>query len=151
MIDVFIMALRSLRAHVLRSLLTLVGIVIGITAVVGMTAIIRGVDEAIVGGIRAMNPHVVYLTKFPMMVTSMEQWRKLVGRPDITTEDIRIIEDRCPSVGKIDLFIEMNGVLSRGKQRTKNMSVIGVGENYLDVNSMTIKTGRYFASGEVTA
>ncbi len=150
MIDVFKMAVRSLRAHLLRSLLTLVGIVIGITAVVGMSSLIRGVDEVIVGGIRAMNPHVVYLTKFPMMVTSHEQWRKLMKRPDITTEDIRTIEDGCPSVGKLDLFIEANTNLARGKQRTKNMSVIGVGENYLDVNSMIIKSGRYFAAGEVT-
>ncbi|MBI3268225.1 MAG: ABC transporter permease [Planctomycetes bacterium] len=81
--DSLFLALRSLRSHVLRSALTLFGIVIGITAVVGMSSIIRGVDEVILGQIRALNPNVVYLTRFGIMM-SAEDWRAARRRPDIS-------------------------------------------------------------------
>jgi len=144
------MAVRSLRAHVLRSGLTLFGIVIGITAVVGMSALIRGVDEVVMGQIRALNPHVVYLTKFGF-VLSQEDWLRVRGRPDITIDDLRALEDDCPSIGKLDLFAEGRGELTRARKRTRHLEVHGVGVNYLDVNAMTIKSGRFFAPGEVAA
>jgi putative ABC transport system permease protein len=150
MIDTLLMSLRSLRAHKLRSALTLSGIVIGITAVVGMSALIRGVDEVIVGSIRAMNPHVVYLTKTGI-VLSHEQWLKVVRRPDITLDDADAIEAGCPSVGRLDVFAEGNGALARGATRTRDIAVFGVGMNYLEVNSMTLRAGRFFTPGEVAA
>ncbi len=150
MMETVSMAVRSLRAHLLRSGLTLLGIVIGITAVVGMSAIIRGVDEVIMGSIRVLNPHVVYLTKFGL-VTSEEQWLKVIKRPDITYEDLRAIEADCPSVWKADLFIEGREELARGTSRTRGCAVMGVGPNYLDVGSRTIQSGRYFAPGEISA
>ena len=148
--DTLVMAARSLRAHLLRSGLTLFGIVIGITAVVGMTAIIRGVDRAILGQVRALNPHVVYLTKFGL-VLSQEDWLRVRGRPDITLDDLRAIESECPAVGTCDLFAEGDGVLAAGSKRTKNLRVLGVGGNYLDVNAMTVRAGRFFTPGEVSA
>jgi putative ABC transport system permease protein len=150
MIDTVFMSLRSLRAHKLRSGLTLCGIVIGITAVVGMSSLIRGVDEVIVGSIRAMNPHVVYLTKTGI-VLSHEQWMKVARRPDITLDDAEAIEQACPSVARLDVFAEGNGILVRGATRTRDLGVMGVGLNYLEVNSMTLRAGRFFTPGEVAA
>ncbi len=146
--DTLAMAFRSLRAHILRSALTLVGIVIGITAVVGMSSLIRGVDEIVMGSIRALNPDVVYLVKMGL-VTSEEEFRKKVDRPDITTDDVRAIESSCPAVGKVDLFVDGRATLTREGRRTRDLGVMGVGVNYLEVNSMTIGAGRFFAPGEV--
>ena len=72
-LDILLMAIAGLRAHKMRSILTLSGIVIGITAVVGMSAVIRGIDLSISGGIRAMNPNVVYLDRMgPRIVLNVE-------------------------------------------------------------------------------
>lgn len=148
--DTLLMACRSLRAHLLRSGLTLFGIVIGITAVVGMSAVLRGVETAIMGQVRALNPHVVYLTKWGL-VLSEEDWYRVRGRPDITLDDLRAIEADCPSAGKLDLLAEGSGVLGVGSKRTKNMRILGVGVNYLDVNAMAVREGRFFTPGEVSA
>ncbi|MBI5368194.1 MAG: ABC transporter permease [Planctomycetes bacterium] len=148
--DTLLLALASLRSHVLRSALTLFGIVIGITAVVGMSSIIRGVDEVILGQIRALNPNVLYLTRFGLIM-SEEDWRSARRRPPISVEDLRAIEADCPTVGKADLFAEGWGELTRGAKRTRGLNVMGVGVNYPDVNSMQIRGGRFFASGEVAA
>ncbi len=150
MIDTFLMALRSLRAHLMRSALTLSGIVIGITAVVGMSALIRGVDEVIMGGIRAMNPHVVYLMKAGIVLSEAD-WRRMMRRPDITYEDLHALREDCKTVGLMDVFAGGAGDLSRGGRRTRGLQVMGVGENYMEVNSMSLKAGRFFTPGEIGA
>ncbi|MBI2930516.1 MAG: ABC transporter permease [Planctomycetes bacterium] len=146
--DTLLVALRSLRAHPLRSALTLVGIVIGIMAVVGMSALIRGVDEVIMGSIRTMNPHVVYLTKMGLVMTP-EQWIERRKRPDITMEDLRAIEADCSTVGRLDPIVEDRAELTREDRRTRGLSVHGVGVDYLEVNAMTLHSGRFFTAGEV--
>lgn len=151
MIDTLLMAIRGLAAHKLRSLLTLSGIVIGITAVVGMSAVIRGIDLSISGGIRAMNPNVVYLDRIGARITlDIEEWLALDRRPDLTMEDLKAIERSCPTVGTLDVFAGQNDwhALKRGKEKSRNCSIMGVGENYLEVNNMRLQDGRFFTSEE---
>lgn len=145
--DVCLMALRALRARVLRSALTVSGVVIGITAVVGMSAVIRGVDTAIMGDVRAMNPNVVYLDRFGIIL-SREAWRKAMRRPPITRDDLRAIEKGCASVAYADPIGRSSGTLTFGRQRTRDLAVLGVGPRYLEVNAMTIRAGRFFTEAE---
>ena len=151
-LDILLMAIAGLRAHKMRSILTLSGIVIGITAVVGMSAVIRGIDLSISGGIRAMNPNVVYLDRMgPRIVLNVEEWLELDRRPELTMDDLKAIERACPSVGTLDVFAGQNDShsLKRGKEKSRNCSIMGVGENYLDVNNMVLQDGRFFTSEEV--
>lgn len=150
--EILAMALRGLAAHKMRSGLTLSGIVIGITAVVGMSAVIRGVDESISGGIKAMNPDVVYLTKVGIVITfNVEEWLKLARRKDLRMEDADAIRRSCPTVGKVDVFAEEGGwiALRRGREKSRELSVMGVGADYLEVNNMRLSDGRFFTQEEV--
>lgn len=150
--DTLAMALRALAGHKLRSLLTISGIVIGITAVVGMSAVIRGVDESISGGIRAMNPNVVYLTKVgARIVLDRSEMRALNRRPDIKMDDLKAIERSCPTVARLDVFSGQGEWrrLKRGRASSRQLSVMGVGKNYLEVNNMYLEDGRFFTPGEV--
>lgn len=62
--EILAMAWESLRTHKLRSALTIVGIVIGITTVVGVTSLIRGFDSTITGQIQGMGPDTAFIAKF---------------------------------------------------------------------------------------
>ena len=59
--EILILALDTLRANKLRSGLTVLGIVIGITAIVGMTSLIRGFDDSLRDSIRELGPDTIFL------------------------------------------------------------------------------------------
>jgi len=145
--DILRMAVRALTGRLLRSALTVSGVVIGIMAVVAMSAVIRGVDEAILGDVRAMNPNVVYLDRMGIIL-SRDEWLKKRDRPPVTRDDLRAITARCTTVAHADPIGDRGGVVTFGRQRTRDLTVKGVGPSYLEVNSMAVKSGRYFAPGE---
>ena len=61
--EVFVMALDTLRSNKMRSALTILGVVIGITSIVGMTSLIRGFDESLRDMIRELGPNTIILSK----------------------------------------------------------------------------------------
>jgi putative ABC transport system permease protein len=58
------MALETVRGNKLRSGLTVLGVVIGITSIVGMTALIRGFDQSLRDMIRAIGPDTIFIQRF---------------------------------------------------------------------------------------
>ena len=62
--EVVLLALDTLRANKLRSALTVLGVVIGITAIVGMTSLIRGFDQSLRDSIRELGPNTIFVAKF---------------------------------------------------------------------------------------
>ena len=61
--EVLRMALETLRANKMRSGLTVLGVVIGITSIVGMTSLIRGFDSSLRASIEQLGPSTIYLSK----------------------------------------------------------------------------------------
>lgn len=148
------MALGALRANRLRSALTVLGIVIGITAIVGMTAIIRGFDESLRDTIRQLGPNTIYVAKFSgISLAAGRRFADLARRPDLTLEDARAIGRLAPSVALVDGWLGgmqevQERVVYRG-ERTKMLQVLGASENFARVNFLTVDLGRPFTEGEV--
>src|SRR3954462_6833355 len=93
LLEVVSMAFETERGNKLRSGLTVLGVVIGITSIVGMTALIRGFDQSLRDMIRAIGPNPIFIPRFG--VTSFAygvEFKDLVKRPNITISDARAIE-----------------------------------------------------------
>src|SRR5258706_12597853 len=88
--EVVAMALDTVRGNKMRSGLTVLGVVIGITSIVGMTALIRGFDQSLRDMIRAIGPNTIYVQRFG--VTSFAngvEFKDLLKRPTLTVSDAR--------------------------------------------------------------
>ena len=82
------MSIDTLRASKMRSALTVLGVVIGITSIVGMTSLIRGFDESLRDSIREMGPNTIFVQKFSgLSFASGKTFLELIRRPNITRED----------------------------------------------------------------
>jgi len=153
--DVVVMAYDTLRANKMRSALTVLGVVIGITAIVGMTSLIRGFDESLRDSIRQLGPNTLFVAKFSgLSLMSGKDFKELLKRPVITVADARAIEADAPSVGKVDVWLGtgMAGTRERAfykGEKTRPMAIIGVSENYAAVNFLKLATGRFFTQAEV--
>jgi putative ABC transport system permease protein len=153
--EVVVMALETLRSNKLRSALTVLGVVIGITAIVGMTSLIRGFDESLRDGIRELGPETIFVAKFSgVSMASGREFTELIRRPNLTIEDANAIEKLAPSAGMVDVWLGAGGpptqerVFYRG-ERTKLLAVMGVTENFADISFLKLHAGRFFTAGEV--
>ncbi|HSP90670.1 MAG TPA: ABC transporter permease, partial [Vicinamibacterales bacterium] len=104
--DIIGMAAGTLRANKLRAALTILGVVIGITAIVGMTSLIRGFDESLRDSIKELGPNTIFVAKFSgLSFASGKEFKDLIKRPVLTVADAKAIEREAPSVGQVDVWL----------------------------------------------
>ena len=150
------MAVDTIRTQKLRSSLTILGIVIGITSIVGMTSLIRGFDQSLRDTIRSIGPDTIFLAQFSgVSIMSGEDLNELLRRPTLTPADARAIERQAPSVANVTVALGEGGPTAtrarlhyRGR-RTKRLNIIGSTQNYADVFRIDLELGRFFTQGEV--
>jgi putative ABC transport system permease protein len=148
------MSIDTLRTSKMRSALTVLGVVIGITSIVGMTSLIRGFDESLRDSIRELGPNTIFVAKFSgLSIMSGKDFVDLLKRPNLTLADARAIARESPSVALLDVMLG-GGPNARDRvfyrnQRTKELSVLGTTPTFAQVNFLKIEMGRFFTEGEV--
>ena len=149
------MALTTLRVNTLRSALTVLGIVIGITAIVGMTSLIRGFDQSLRDTIGAMGPETIFIAKFSgISLASGRELADLMRRPNMTPADADAIERQAHSVAMVNLMLGEGGppteqrMYYQGNQ-TKLIRIVGTTENYPAVVQVDVDAGRFFTQSEL--
>jgi putative ABC transport system permease protein len=102
--EVLVMSIDTLRSNKMRSALTVLGVVIGITSIVGMTSLIRGFDQSFRDSIRVLGPNTIFIQKMgSLSVASGADWRDLLRRPNLTIEDGRAIARDAGTVQAVDV------------------------------------------------
>ena len=154
--EIISMSWDTVRGNKLRSFLTVLGIVIGITSIVGMTAMIRGFDESIKDVVRQLGPNTVYLSKMSAVsFSSGKKFQDLIMRPNITKDDAEAIQKNAPLIEFVDFTIGGNGPGGRSDriyyrdQRTKPVTVQGTTESWPFAQQVAVASGRFFNITEV--
>ena len=152
--EIVTMSWDTLRTSKMRSALTVLGVVIGITSIVGMTALIRGFDNSLRDSIRQLGPNTIIVQKWgALSFASGKSFLEVARRPNLSKEDALAIERDCPSVALIDVWLGAFGnTQSRiyyGHEKTKQVMILGATENWAAVNSAKLEFGRLFLPSEV--
>ena len=148
------MAVETLRANKMRSALTIVGVVIGITAIVGMTSLVRGFDRSFREMLEGLGPDTIFVAKFSgISFMSGNDFIDLIRRPNLTPDDARALE-RLESVRFIDTMLGSG--LSNSRERisyrgeeTKRIQILGATEYFAQVGFIPLEAGRFFTAGEL--
>ena len=150
------MAFETVRTQKMRSALTVLGVVIGITSIVGMTAIIRGFDESLRESILQLGADTIFVTQFSgVSLAANEDFSELMRRPSLTVDDGAAIGAQSPSIAEVALILGQGGRSTQDRlffegRRTKNLSIFGTTDNYTDVMHLDVEMGRFFTAGEVS-
>ncbi len=153
--EIVVMSINTLRTSKMRSALTVLGVVIGITSIVGMTSLIRGFDQSLRDSISQLGPNTIMVQKWGALslIGSGKSFLDVARRPNLTMEDARAIERDCPSVALVDVWLGITGQsqsrIYYGHERTRRVGILGATENWAAVNFAKLAAGRLFIPAEV--
>src|SRR3954454_4077236 len=138
--EIVTMSIDTLRTNKMRSGLTVLGVVIGITSIVGMTSLVRGFDNSLRESISQLGPDTIMIQKWGALslIGSGKSFLDVARRPNLSREDAVAIERECPSVALVDVWLgAMGNTQSRifyGHEKTKSVAILGATENWAAVN-----------------
>jgi len=142
------MALRGLGANKLRSFLTMLGVIIGVGAVIVAVAIGQGSREAVAESIQRLGTNV--LTVFPGQQRRGGVSFGFGSTNTLTLGDADAILRQCPSVGRVSPGVG-RGLQVKYKSNNTSVQVQGTGPDYPLISNHPVEVGRYFTQAEVKA
>jgi putative ABC transport system permease protein len=148
--DVLRMALGSLRAQGMRSLLTTLGVVIGVATVVAMASIIQGFNRTVESSISSFGSHTIYIRSFKPGFFVGGFPDSLRRRMAFTEEDAEAIRRLCPDVGHLTVigFVENSTIAWRGHS-SRGLQLIGSDPDIQEVLRYDPAIGRFFTEQEL--
>ena len=154
--EVVVMAFDTVRTNKMRSGLTVLGIVIGITAIVGMTSLIMGFDKSMRDLFATIGPNTIFVERFGITnFANGGEIRELLKRPNLTTSDARAIQQQATTLQFVDLELGAS-VGPRVQQRvfyknlkTRPVIVLGTSEFFAEGTRIPFQMGRFFNGTEL--
>jgi putative ABC transport system permease protein len=147
----FRQALRSLQSNKLRTFLTLLGIIVGVTAVIAVMTIINGLDQTVASTFSAQGSTVFTVSKRPLVITSREDFIKFNKRKDVTKEDAAAIERLCKLCWRIGTAANGSGLVKYRENRSENVPVRGLTLSMFAIENVTVQAGRTWTKEEGAA
>jgi putative ABC transport system permease protein len=143
------LSFQTFRTHRLRSFLTTLGIIIGVTTVIAILSLIEGLNRSVAEQVQSIGSDLIFLQKFSWISTGHRDLDKLASRPDLTPEDAEAIT-KLPSV---EIAIpDIDRRVSKIKYKdneVSNTTITGSDENYTWVNNHVVESGRDFTKDDV--
>ncbi|HEV7242742.1 MAG TPA: ABC transporter permease [Thermoanaerobaculia bacterium] len=140
-------ASNALRAHKLRSFLTLLGVIIGVMTVITVVSIISGLNNYISEKVFSLNPDVYVVSQFGI-ITSREQFLEAVKRKKIDWNDFEMVRERCRTCESVGAGEDAEAPVKFGPKRLAEVQVRGTTANMAEINNLDLDTGRFFTDAE---
>ncbi|HVP36267.1 MAG TPA: ABC transporter permease, partial [Terriglobales bacterium] len=136
-------ALKSLVANKLRSILTLIGVIIGVMTVIAVVSIIAGMNKYVADQINTLGPTTFFVAKFGGAIMNDEEWHEIMKRKDITLQDMEAIQKRCPLCWKVGAEAAAFRKVKRGDKYINDVEIRGATGNITEISSYDLASGRY--------
>ena len=143
LLNTIIVGLKEVWAHKFRSLLTMLGIILGVASLVGMAAIITGMENGMKEAMIAMGgADKVLLDQEEVPV---EQEHLADQAPGRTMNDVKALKESAPLLRLISPEMAINGItVSHGEKMVVPRETVGVWPAVIDMNLHTLEHGRFF-------
>lgn len=147
----FRMALEAIRDNKLRSMLTLLGITIGVFSVIGVMTAIRTLESSVASGLNVFGTNTFNISKRPTIQFGHGGRWKYRNRPNITYQLYEDLRDRAILPLHVSAYDSKHGVTVKykDKQATKNIEVAGADEYTVRTLNTNISDGRNFSRDDV--
>lgn len=144
-------ALQSLYNNKLRTFLSLLGITIGIFAIIIVFTIVDSLESNIRGSIESLGDNVVFVQKWPWSFGPDYPWWKYMNRPLPKYNELFDIEKKAKTAEAIAYTIHGRRTVKHKSNIVENAVLAGCSYEFYKIKSFDIANGRYFTENEVNA
>jgi len=148
-IESFLFAWSALRTNILRTVLSLLGVTVGIFSIIGVLTMVDSLEKSIRDSLDFLGSDVLYLQKMPFVFDNEAPWWIYNRRPNISFREFELMSENLNSVSKIAIFSQTGRqTLKYGNNSISNIILNGGSYEYKDIFDMDIIDGRYFSTME---
>lgn len=140
-----LIAVRAVWSNKMRSVLTTLGIIIGIVSVTGMATVVNGIEQGFENDIATLGTDVVYIEKWPWVSGPGFKWWEYINRPNITADLATDLNERSRMVRAATAVVSTARSLKTDYQSISSTRIMGVQANYGDVHVVDLAEG-YFVT-----
>ena len=141
-------ALQSLWANKLRSILTLIGVVIGVASVIMVITLVAGVNKFVATKIYGYGADVFTASKQPSVIFSDAEYMKFQKRKDLKIDAYEAIAQRCDACSATGAMASKTGSVVYGSHSATDISIRGWTWDMPSIYNINIERGRAFTPGE---
>jgi putative ABC transport system permease protein len=142
-------AVDSIRANKLRSFLTILGVVIGVSTVMTIASMVQGIRTQIFNAIETAGPTAFYVVRFfsqtPLNPDRLPYEVRI--RPVVQSTDADAIR-RVPEIGYSAMWVQLFQRMEYQGERTGGVAIFGADSRYMEIQGGTLLRGRFFTRGE---
>ena len=136
------LALLSLLSNKLRSVLTLLGVVIGVSSVIAVVTLVNGANAFVISKLSNYGADVFTVTRSPSLVISSEEYERFQKRKAISFDDLKYLHDNCKTCDGAGGLQRQTGKLVRGNQSLTNAELRGYTWQMPQLQNLDIAEGR---------
>jgi putative ABC transport system permease protein len=145
--ETVVLALDTLRAHKLRSFLTLLGVILAVFTLVGVMSIVEGLNRYVANNLASMGANAFVVNQFGI-ITSHQQWLRAQRRPPIRVEDYEAVRDQAKLLKQVAGADDRITSVRYGNELLEDVTLIGTTPNFLEVRGMEVGRGRFFTPSD---
>jgi putative ABC transport system permease protein len=145
LIDLILISLRTLGKNKLRSGLTILGVVIGIAAVMAMVSIGQGASQLVKDQFKNLGANVIVVTPAQSRTNGVRSGLMMT----LTEDDTVAIATECPSVLAVSPLIGTGGQVIRDNVNWNPKEMLGCGPDYVVVRNWPMESGRFFTDRDI--
>ncbi|MFC5271091.1 ABC transporter permease [Adhaeribacter terreus] len=149
-LESFRFAVEALRANVLRTLLSLLGVTIGIFSIISVFTIVDSLERNVRNSMSFIGEGVIYVEKWPWIFDGNYPWWRYFKRPAPSLREFRALEKRLAHQQGVSIFWNKGGATLKNRSNSIfDINVQGVSFGFNKVSDVPVETGRYFTPQEI--
>jgi putative ABC transport system permease protein len=145
--ETFRLALDALRAHKLRSFLTLLGVILAVATLVAVMSVVAGLNFYVADRVANLGANVYLVDRFGI-ITSQDAWIKAQKRPLVTLEEYQRLRENMKTAANVAATDDHTMDVRSGNILLENTDLTGVTPNYAEIRNMNLAAGRFLTEGD---
>lgn len=150
----FRFAWKALRANVLRTILSLLGVTIGIFAIISVLTIVDSLEKSVKASLSFLGSDALYVDKFPWGGGdgSRDWWKSYIKWPTASYAEYRFLKTNLQYASSICVYANVGGgVVKRNSNSLGQVNFVGGSDDYDQVFDVKVADGRYFSELEIAS
>jgi len=145
--ELFSVVFDALHVNKLRSGLTLLGVIIGVTTVVSVLSIITGLNDYVMSKVINLNPDVIMFTKYGI-IRNRAEFILARKRKPITMRDLKLVRSECLSCGAVGAQGDQIANVKASGRKLSGVPITGYTANTATLLNIELEAGRFFTTAE---